>query len=380
MIQPVVIGLLAGFVGFASSFAVVLAGFTQMGATPAQAASGLFAVTFAMGALGAWFSWRLRMPVAIAWSTPGGALLAASAMPDGGFPAAVGAFLVAAALLVLAGFWRPLLRAVQAIPAPLANAMLAGVLLDLCLAPARAVGSLPWLALPVVLIWLVMLRLARLWAVPAAAGLAVALILAFAPPAPGWFTGLGPAPEFVLPVFELGTIIGIGLPLFLVTMASQNVPGMAVLAANGWRVDPGPVFVATGAASAAGAFIGGQMVNFAAITAALCAGPEAGEDRSRRWIAGCVSGLTYLAFALLAGAAAAFVAAAPPLLIQAVAGLALLSSLAGAMRAAMEDEAARLPAALTFVTVASGISVGGIGAAFWGLAAGLVAMRVLAAR
>jgi benzoate membrane transport protein len=122
------------------------------------------------------------------------------------------------------------------------------------------------------------------------------------------------------------------------------------------------------------------MVNFAAITAALCAGPEAGEDRSRRWIAGCVSGLTYLAFALLAGAAAAFVAAAPPLLIQAVAGLALLSSLAGAMRAAMEDEAARLPAALTFVTVASGISVGGIGAAFWGLAAGLVAMRVLAAR
>ncbi len=377
MIQPAVIGLLAAFVGFASSFAVVLAGFAQMGATPAQAASGLFAVTLAMGVLGMWFSWRLRMPVSIAWSTPGAALMAASVAPAGGFSAAVGAFLAASALLVVAGFWRPLLRAVQAIPAPLANAMLAGVLLDLCLAPARAVGAMPWLALPVVALWLVMLRAARLWAVPAAVGLAVALILAFAPPPPGWFQGLGPVPVLVLPAFDLAAIIGIGVPLFIVTMASQNVPGMAVLAANGYRVEPGPVFVATGAASGIGAFIGGQLVNFAAITAALCAGPEAGPDRARRWVAGFASGLGYVVFALAAGAAAAFVAAAPPLLIQAVAGLALMSSLAGALRGAMEAEAERLPAALCFVTAASGLSFGGIGAAFWGLLLGLAALAVL---
>ena len=318
--------------GFSSSFAVVLQGFSAMGATPAQAASGLTIVTFSMGALGAWFSWRTRMPVAIAWSTPGAALLVASVAPAGGFGAAVGAFILSGLLIMLAGLWRPLLRAVEGIPAPIANAMLAGVLLDLCVSPARAVGVVPWIALPVVLTWLVMLRLARLWAVPAAVAVAAVLVGLFLPTPEGALAGAGPRLEFVWPVFEPAALLGIGVPLFLVTMASQNVPGIAVLSAFGYRPNAGRVFLATGAASAAGALAGGQMVNFAAITAAMCAGPEAHRDPKRRWVAAFSNGCGYMALALGAGLAAAAVAVAPRELIQAVAGLALLGSMAGADR------------------------------------------------
>ncbi|MFL1462709.1 benzoate/H(+) symporter BenE family transporter [Roseococcus sp. DSY-14] len=367
--QSVVMGLLAGLVGFASSFAVVLAGFAAMGASPAQAASGLTVLCALMGGLGIGLSWRFRMPVSVAWSTPGGALLAASAAPEGGFPAAVGAFLVAAGLVVAAGLFRPFARAVEAIPRPLAAAMLAGVLLDLCLAPVRAVGGIPWLALPVVGAWAVMLRLNRLWAVPAAVAVAAAAFLA----GPGLPAGLGwsaPSLEFVRPDFHWGAVVGIALPLFLVTMASQNLPGLAVLRANGYAAPLGPALVATGAGSAAGALFGGQLVNLAAITAALCAGPEAHPDPARRWVAAVVAGAAYLGFALLAGTATAFAAAAPPLLIQAVAGLALLGALAGALRAALAEEATQVPAVACFLVAASGLSVAGIGAAFWGLLAG----------
>lgn len=369
MLQPVTLGLLASFVGFSSSFAVVLAGFAAMGATPAQAASGLVVLCLLMGGLGLAFSVWWRMPISIAWSTPGAALLAGSAMPEGGFPAAVGAFLVASALVVVAGLWRPFAQAVERIPAPLAAAMLAGVLLDLCLAPVRAVGEIPWLALPVVLAWAVMLRLNRLWAVPVAVLVAVAVLL-LGPGLPGAGGFTPPVLEFVMPRLEWGTLAGIALPLFLVTMASQNLPGLAVLHANGYRPGVRPIFVATGLGSFAGGFAGGQLVNLAAITAALCAGPEAHPDPRRRWVAGAVASAGYLGFALLSGMAAVIVAAAPPVLIQAVAGLALLGSLAGALATALAREPARVPAITTFVVSASGLTVAGVGAAFWGLVAG----------
>ena len=367
--QPVVMGLLASLVGFASSFAVVLAGFAAMGATPAQAASGLVVLCLLMGVLGIGLSWRFRMPVSVAWSTPGAAMLAGSAAPEGGFAAAVGAFLVAALLVVAAGLFRPFARAVEAIPKPLAAAMLAGVLLDLCLAPVRAVGSIPWLALPVVLAWAVMLRLNRLWAVPVAVAVAAGAFL-LGPGVPAGLGWSGPALVVVAPEFHWAAMVGIALPLFLVTMASQNLPGLAVLRANGYAAPLGPALVATGAGSAIGTAFGGQLVNLAAITAALCAGPEAHADPKRRWVAAVVAGGGYLGFALLAGMATAFVAAAPPLLIQAVAGLALLGALAGALRAALAEEATQVPAVACFLVAASGLSVAGVGAAFWGLLAG----------
>lgn len=377
-IAPVAAGLLAAFVGFASSFAVVLAGYAAVGASPAEAASGLMAVSIAMGLGGMVLSLATRMPVSIAWSTPGSALLAASAVPEGGFPAAVGAFLLTGALIVLAGLWKPLGRAVAAIPPTLANAMLAGVLLPLCLAPVAAVAEMPALALPVVLAWAVVARLNRLLAVPAAVLLAVGLIAATATLPEGLIAGaLVPAPVLVVPAFVPSALVGIALPLFLVTMASQNIPGIAVLNANGYRPEAGPLFTATGVFTLLGAPFGAHAVNLAAITAAICAGPEAHPDPARRWPAALVAGAGYVVLGLGAGAAAAFVAAAPPVLIQAVAGLALLGAFGAATMAALQVPEEREAAVVCFLVAGGGLTIWGIGGAFWGLLAGL-ALRALA--
>lgn len=380
LLQVVAAGLLAAVVGFASAFPIVLQGFAAVGATPAQAASGLLALCVVKGFLGLGLSWWTRMPVSIAWSTPGAVLLIATGSVQGGFPSAVGAFLLTAALIVVAGVWRSFARAVAAIPMPLASAMLAGVLLDLCLAPVRAVGAMPMLALPIVLVWALAWRFARLYAVPVSVAVTALIVVLATPVPPGALDHIWAMPLPVAPSFSLDALISISVPLFVVTMASQNVPGLAVLNANGYRPDVRPIFVATGLASGLIAVFGGHSVNLAAITAALCAGPEAHPDPARRWLAAATAGLAYVALGLLAGAAVAFIAASPPLLIQAVAGLALLGSLASALSGSLVREADRMPAILTFVTTASGISFFGIGAAFWGLLAGGLLMALAALR
>jgi benzoate membrane transport protein len=370
LVQPVTAGILAAIVGFASSFTVVLQGLAAVGASPAQAASGLLVLCLFNGVLAIWLSLRYRIPISTAWSTPGAALLVSTGLPAGGFPAAVGAFLVAGALVVVAGLWKPFGRAVASIPPSLANAMLAGVLLDLCLAPMRAAGAMPALALPIVLAWALAWRFWRLYAVPVAVVVAAVMILSATHLPPGALAQVAPQLLPVVPAFTAGAAIGIGLPLFLVTMASQNVPGLAVLNANGYRPEPGPLFTATGLASLLAAPFGGHALNLAAITAALCAGRDAHPDPARRWIAAASAGASYVVLGLCAGLAAAFIAASPPLLIQAVAGLALLGALGGALTGALANERERLPAVLTFATTASGLSFFGIGAAFWGLLAG----------
>jgi benzoate membrane transport protein len=368
--QALAAGLVAAFVGFAGSFAVVVRGLTAVGATPAQAASGLMALSIAMGVCGIVLSLKLRMPISVAWSTPGGALLATSGPVAGGFNGAVGAFIVTAVLIVICGLWKPLGRLVSAIPAPLANAMLAGVLLGLCLAPMHAVAVVPGLALPVVLVWVVMGQIARRFAVPAAVLVAAGLIVATTALPPGGLGSFWPAPVLVAPVFSLGGVVGIALPLFIVTMASQNIPGMAVLNVNGYRPAPGGLFTVTGLFGVIAAPFGGHAVNLAAITAALCAGSEAHADPARRYWAAVVTGGAYVVFGLLAGAATFLIAAAPPVLIEAVAGLALLGALGSALMGAASDPREREAAIVTFLVTASGLSFFGISGAFWGLVAG----------
>lgn len=374
-LQPISAGVLAAVVGFASAFTIVLQGLAGAGATPMQAASGLMAICVIKGLLGVQMSWSSRLPICFAWSTPGAALLIASGMPTGGFPAAVGGFVIAAGLIILAGLWPMFGRAVARIPMGLASAMLAGVLFDLCLAPVRSMQALPWLTLPILLTWALMLRFARLYAVPISVAVTFALI--------GWSTSLPdlsaawPRPEIVLPVFSLETAISIGVPLFIVTMASQNIPGLAVLRGNGYTPDTGPIFIVTGMGSAVAALFGAQSMNLAAITAALCAGPEAHPDPGKRYRATIAAAAAYIVLGLGASYAAAFIAAAPPRLIQAVAGLALLPSLASALAGALGKEAERLPVILTFTVSASGIGFFGIGAAFWGLIAGGALMLAL---
>lgn len=376
-LQPVMAGALAAIVGYASTFTLVLAALTAAGASPQQAGSGLMTVCIAIGILNIVVSARIRLPVSFAWSTPGVAFLLTVGEPVGGFPAVAGAFLFAAALIVLTGLVKPLARLVAAIPGPIANAMLAGMLLTLCLAPVTAVAELPALALPILLAWVLGLRFARRYAVPIAV-LVTGIVLALTTHLPpGALDGTWPAFVPVLPVFTLDAIVRIGLPLYIVTMASQNLPGLAVMQANGFELKPAPLFIVTGISSGVSALFGGHTSNLAAITAAICAGPEAHPDKTKRWPAPIAAGVVYLLLAAGASLAAAFIAASPPLLIQAVAGLALLSSLAAALSGALAHEATRLPAVFTFVTTASGIVILGVGAPFWGLIGGIAILLLL---
>ena len=368
--RPATAGVIAAFVGFASSFAVVLEGLTKVGASHAQAASALLALSVAMGVCAIFLSLRSRLPISIAWSTPGAALLAGSAVPHGGFPVAVGAFLITGALIVVSGLWRPLGRWVSAIPAPLANAMLAGILLPLCLAPAEAVHSDPAIGLAVVLTWAVVGSVRKLYAVPAAVVVAVVLIATTTHIKADTLGPMWPHPVLVAPHFTLAATIGIALPLYVVTMASQNIPGIAVLGANGYHPQPGPLFGWTGVFSLLSAPFGGHAVNLAAITAALCAGDEAGPDRTRRYRAAATAGGVYILLGLVASAAVALVNAAPPHIIEAVAGLALLGALANSLTAAMADPGQREAAVVTVVVTVSGVTFFGVSGAFWGLLAG----------
>jgi len=373
-VQSLFMGLLAAFVGFASSFAVVLHGLQGVGASEAEAASGLMALCVALGLCSIVLSVATRQPVSAAWSTPGAALLASSGAVAGGFPVAVGAFLVCAVLIVAAGLFRPLGRAVAAIPAPLANAMLAGVLIGLCFAPVKAIAFNPWLGLPIALAWIVVGAFKRLFAVPAALA-AFVLVLAFGVDIPpGAVAEIGrsllPNPIFVMPVFTVAGLVSIALPLFIVTMASQNIPGIAVLKVNHYQPKPGPLFATTGLLSVFSAPFGGHVVNLAAITAAMCAGPDAHPDPKRRYWAAIAAGGAYVVFGPLVGAVTAFVALAPPILIQAVAGLALVAAFSASAMAAFHEAETREAAAITFLITASGVSFAGVSGAFWGLVAG----------
>ncbi|MFP3579382.1 benzoate/H(+) symporter BenE family transporter [Arthrobacter sp. fls2-241-R2A-200] len=379
---PITAGIVTALVGFTSSFAVVLAGLRAVGATQGQASSGLLILTLTFGLGILWLSWSSKMPVTLAWSTPGAALLASAGMVDGRWPAAVGAFLVVGVLIILTGLLPVLGRLMTKIPTALAQAMLAGVLLPLCLAPFRSLGSAPLYVAPVLLCWILFMKFAPRWSVPASLLVALAVIgvhiVANGVHIPG--DGLLPRLEWTTPSFTLEAAVGLGLPLFIVTMASQNIPGVAVLKSFGYTTPWRPSMLVTGAGTLLGAPFGGHAINLAALSAALAAGEEAGKDHGRRWIAAFVSGLAYL---LLAGASAALVtlvAAAPAGLLEAVAGLALLGTLASSVSSALAVAEERIPACITFLLAASGLSFAGVGAAFWALAGGILVRWLLKVR
>lgn len=363
-------GVVAALVGFVGSVTVVLAGLRAVGADAGEAASGVLVLSLALGVVGAGLAWRTRLPLSVAWSTPGAALLVAAGEPSGGFAAAVGAFVVCGVLLAAAGLWDALTRAVTAIPVPLAAAMTAGILLPVCFGPARAVAELPEQALPVIAVWGALMLVARRLAVPGALLAFVVVVAVSGDLHLGPASGLWPRPELVAPRFELGAIVGIAIPLFLVTMASQNVAGIGVLASFGYRTPVRPVLLSTGVGSTVAAFFGGHAINLAAISAALVAGPDAG-PHERRWFAAVTGGITYVLLGLLAGVVVAFVAAAPPVLVEAVAGLALLGALESSLGSALSEADHRPAAVATIVVAASGVSTLGIGGAFWGLVTGL---------
>lgn len=372
--------LVAALVGYGASIAIVLAAAQAVGATPAQTASWVAAVSVAKGLGSAGLSLWTRVPMVLAWSTPGAALIAATTGID--MAQAAGAFVLAGALLLLTGLIPSLGRLVAAIPAAVAAAMLAGVLLPFVMAVPAHAAATPLRALPVAAVFL--LTRLRWPAFAALAALGAALALGFGSGAAIWPQITPVAQPFVLvmPAFDPQVLIGLGLPLYLVTMAAQNLPGFAVLRANGYTPPVAPALLVTGAGSMLTALAGGHSFNMAAITAALCLGEDVDPDPATRWRVGLVYGAIWVVIGWLGWLILPIILVLPPALIATVAGLALIPALTGALVQGFEPPATRFAAAATLAVTASGISALGIGAAFWGLAAGLTVLALdrLAAR
>jgi benzoate membrane transport protein len=364
--------LVAAFVGYAASVAVVIAAAQAVGATQAQTISWVAALGLAKAASAAWLSWRHRMPVICAWSTPGAALIAASAGAT--MPTAVGAFIAAAMLIVATAAFKPLGALVARIPMPIASAMLAGVLFRFVVVVFDEMRTAPLLVGLLIAVFLIVRLVNPFMAVIAAffAGIAAATATGLAT----WPAALPLAPQFVLiaPAFDPAVIIGLGLPLYLVTMAAQNLPGFAVLRAAGYEPPTSSALAVTGFASLLTAPFGAHMTNTAAISAAICTGPDTHPDPAERWKAGVWYGVIWLVVALATAPILAIITAMPKTLIVAVAGLGLVSSLAGALGNAMQSNDERFAAAIAFVVAASGLSLFGVGSAFWSLVAGLAVL------
>ncbi len=374
--HSVLAGIVCALVGYTGASAVVLAGLRAVGASPVEAASGLLAVSVTTGVGTIWMANRHRIPVLLAWSTPGAALLASTGVVHGGWPAAVGAFLIAGALIVLTGLWPRLGALIASIPTPIAQAMLAGILLELCLTPVRGLVAHPWQVGPIVLVWLAFRRIAPKWAAPAAFAASLVVIGIVAASQGGVHGSALPHVAWTVPRFTTAALLSLALPLYIVTMAGQNVPGTAVLASYGYRVPWSETMGITGTGTIAGAFAGGHAINLAAISAALVAAPSADSDPETRWTAAVSAGWFFLVLAMLSGALAALISVASPEVFGSVAGLALLGTLASSLAGALGGEQDREAAAITFVVAASATTFLGVGSAFWALFAGLAVRAV----
>lgn len=370
-------GFVAVLVGIASSVAIVLQAAAAAGADEAMMASWIGALGLGMGLTCIAFSWYYRAPVITAWSTPGAALLATSLV---GVPMAeaVGAFLFSALLTLLLGLSGSFDKVMQKIPIPIAAAMLAGILLQFGLSVFTSLQAEPLLVGAMLLSYLA----GRRW-LPRYAVIMV-LITGFAT---SWLLGLihfqkihwtlG-KPVWVSPEFKLSTLLSVGLPLFVVTMTSQNIPGIATLRASGYqRVPISPVISGTGLTSLLLTPFGGFAFNLAAITAAICTGPEAHPDPARRYTAGIAAGIFYLLVGIFGASVVALFSAFPQPLIAGVAGLALIGTIGNSLDGAIHEIRYREPALITFLITASGTSFLGIGSAFWGLAGGLLSLWIL---
>ncbi|MCY0149710.1 benzoate/H(+) symporter BenE family transporter [Hoeflea sp. G2-23] len=362
--------LVAALVGYGSTIALVLAAAAAVGADASQTASWVAAICFSKAIGSALLSTWKKVPMVLAWSTPGAALIAASTGVD--IHQAVGAFIFTGVLIALTAAIRPLNRAVSAIPTGVASGMLAGVLLPFTMAVATHAASESMLVLPLIAVFLAVRLFNPLMAVLAAlfAGLAIAFTLGAAPlPATpvDWV-----ALTFIAPTFDAAVLIGLGVPLYLVTMASQNLPGFAVLRANGYQPPVTEALGVTGLLSAFFALFGAHTINMAAITAAICLGDDVHPDKAQRWKVGLAYAAVWAMLGLSGPMIVPAILAMPPEIIAVVAGLALIPPLIGAVVSAFDVPATRFPAAATFAVTASGVAAFGIGAAFWGLLAGLV--------
>ncbi|WP_318367644.1 benzoate/H(+) symporter BenE family transporter [Enterobacter sp.] len=368
-------GFVAVLVGYASSAALIWQAASGVGASSAQIAGWMTALGLAMGvstlALTLWY----RVPVLTAWSTPGAALLATN-LQGATLNEAVGVFIFANALIVLCGVTGLFARLMKIIPHSLAAAMLAGILLRFGLQTFTHLDGDFLISGSMLLAWV----LCKAW-LPRYAIVATLIAGALA----AWFAGdvvthnlafNVVVPEFTAPHFTFTTLISVGVPFFLVTMASQNAPGVATMQAAGFHVPVSPLMIFTGALALLFSVFGVYSICIAAITAAICQSPDAHPDASKRWLAAAAAGVFYLLAGIFGGSITALMAALPLSWIQTLAGLALLGTISGSLHQALVNERERDAAIVTFLVTASGVTLLGVGSAFWGLVAGGICYAV----
>ncbi len=380
-------GFVAVLVGFTSSIAIVFQAAQAFGATQEMLASWVWAISIGMGLTTAIPSLMLRKPVMVAWSTPGAAVLASAGLA-GGFSMgqAVGAFMASAALIVLIGASGWFEALTKRIPLSIASALLAGVLARFGIAGFAAAQT----ALPLVLLMLLTYLLGRrfmpLYAVP----LTLLFAILFVAGQGGFSNVVIPTgltwPVYVAPEFSWSAMVSLALPLFVVTMASQNMPGVAAIKACGFgdeRASGGDaglpisrILTMTGVATLVFAPFGAFSLNLSAITAAMCMGPQAHPDKARRYTAAVCCGLIYIALGLFGATIMAMLSAFPQALVVAIAGLALMATIGNGLASALHKESDREAAMVTFLITLSGVVIGGVGSAFWGLLAGSLALAV----
>ena len=370
-------GFVAVLVGFTSSVAIVFQAALALGATPAQITSWMWALGLGMGLGSLLPSLWLRKPVMVAWSTPGAAVLAtAGANGAFGMAEAVGAFMVCAAMITLCGMTGWFERIMGRIPLALASALLAGVLARFGMDAFVAMQSSLSLVLAMLIAYLAGRRWWPRYAVPVVLGVGVLCALAEGRLSAGAVQWGLTWPVFTAPEFTWRATVSLALPLFVVTMASQNLPGVAAIRAAGYDMPISRLITLTGVTTLLLAPFGAFALNLAAITAAICMGREAHPDPARRYTAAVVCGAIYCLIGLFGAAVTGVLTAFPRELVLAVAGLALLGSIGGGLAVAMKDELHREAALITFLVTLSGVTLGGIGSAFWGVVAGALALFV----
>jgi benzoate membrane transport protein len=372
--------LIAGFVtvlvGITSSAVLVFQAAKTLGASPQQISSWIWALGIGKGIICILLSLRYRVPVVIAWSTPGAALLITT-VAGASMSEAIGAFVISAVLITLSGYLGWFERAMNRIPLSLASGMLAGVLLRFGMDTFLAMKTNFVLAFAMFCAYLVLRRFLPRYSIIIAFALGVLIASVQGELHLNDFQLEWAKPIFTMPQFTLGAMIGIALPLFVVTMASQNVPGVAVMRASGYQVPLSPVIGSIGLVNILIAPFGGFAINLAAITAAICMGNEVHEDRNKRYVAAIVSGVFYILLGVFGATLAAFFASFPKELVAGIAGLALIGTIGNGLLTALTHEHERESALITFLVTASGVTLGGIGSAFWGIVAGVFALLIL---
>jgi len=368
-------GFTAVLIGYSSSAVIIFQAAMSAGASVEQFASWMMVLGFGMGITSIALSWRYKMPIITAWSTPGAALLVTS-LGDITLAEAIGAFLFSASLITLCGVTGWFERIMGRIPLPLAAAMLAGILFQFGIDAFTSMETRFGLVLAMFTVYLLAKLVIPRYTIILVLGAGLGLcqwqgLLEFSQVTLGFA-----APQLVIPEFSLGALIGVGIPLFVVTMVSQNIPGIAVLRTAGYPAPISSIISWTGVTTLIIAPFGGFAINLAAITAAICTGPEAHADADKRYLAGLSTGACYLFLGIFSSVVASLFSAFPVEFILALAGLALLSTIANSLHTAMANDAAREAAVITFVVTASGLDLFGIGAAFWGLVAGVTAHLV----